>query len=220
VIVLYVRVRAVHEVRFWADRDSLPLSIHLSAEFAVIRVIGSQFAVLICQFSSYAQRHSHHGMCFLNLSFSRHRVETGDRGLRGWTWSCDDSWYCISTLLGQIQRSNPSMPRPEVSDPSLAGQLRPKAHCHNHLPLIIRRRKLPRLQAFSPLARGYIPGSGTAGLSATSSSPTCITDLAATFSESAVCPQRQPGRSRPRHREAFSPLVKSVQYAPCSGELG
>jgi hypothetical protein len=71
--------------------------------------------------------------------------------------------------------------------PSLADQLRARAHCHQHSQLkegssgSLHRRQLPRYEAFSPLAKGSIPDPGAAEHSAPSSSPTCITDLAAAF---------------------------------------
>jgi hypothetical protein len=136
--------------------------------------------------------------------------------------------YCIRSLHPQLGSAAPAAQFINASSadvgPSLADQLSARAHCHQHSQHRggstgdFHRRQRPRHEAFSPLARAYIPGSdtGTAEQSAPPSSPTCVSDLAAAFAQSAVCPERQPGRSRSYHREAFSPLVESEHSSPCS----
>jgi hypothetical protein len=141
-IIFFVRVRAVYKVRrFKAGRHSLPLSIHLSAGFAVIRVVVSQLGDLICHFSRHAQRHSYHGMCLPNLSFPHHRVEAGDRGQSGvghGRVTVREGRQVV--LYPQLAAATPAVQSTNASSagvgPSLSGQLRAKAHCHERLQLI------------------------------------------------------------------------------------
>jgi hypothetical protein len=150
------------------------------------------------------------------------------RSIRGWTWSVTVCAGKQVVLHPQLASAAPAAQSINASSadfgPSLADQLSARADCHQHpqhkggSPGDFHRRQLPHHEAFSPLARAYIPGSdtGTAEQTAPSSSPKCVSDLAAAFPQSAVRPERQPGRSRPRHREAFCPLVESEYSSPCS----
>jgi hypothetical protein len=119
VIVFFVSVRAVYEVRkFLAGRNSLPLSIHLSAGFAMIRVIGSHLP-----FSRQAQRHSlsQHVLPepLIPASPSRDRRPRSIRVGRGRVTVRKGRQVVVYPQLAAaapaVQRSNPSTPRSQMS---------------------------------------------------------------------------------------------------------
>lgn len=98
-----------------------------------------------------------------------------------------------------FERSNPSLPRSQVSAPdNLAAVAESVILPHRQLG-----RSWPRhREALSPLARWHTQGAANV-------EPWCVTDFAAAAcTRSATRPQRQLGRSRPRHREAFRRLAR------------
>jgi hypothetical protein len=123
-------------------------------------------------------------MCLLNLSFPHHRVEAGDRGQSGvghGRVTVREGRQVVS--YPQLAAATPAVQSTNASSagvgPSLAGQLRAKAYCHERLQLItvsyqedgaaaghrsvIHPRRWPhRHEAFSLLARRCIPGSSLA----------------------------------------------------------